>query len=65
MYFMLTLGSAKKSCDAQKTFVSTKKILQIEVNDAQQNYMSHKKICCGNKKNYVSPERRLMLTKYV
>ena len=65
MFFMLTLGSTKKSCDAQKTVVSTKKLLHIELNVAQQNYASHKKICCGNKKNYVTPERRLMLTKYV
>ena len=55
---MLTLGSTKKSCVAQKTVVSTKKIFHIEVNVAQQNYMSHKKICCGNYKNYVTPKKK-------
>ena len=64
MFFMLILGSTKKSCVTQKTVVSTKKIFHIEVNVMQQNYMSHKKICCGNNKNYVTPkEKRLMLTK--
>ena len=59
MFFMLTLGSTKKFCVTQKTVVSNKKkIFQIEVNVAQ-------KICYGNKKNYVTPKRRLLLTKYV
>ena len=40
---MLTLGSTKKSCVAQKTVLSTKKIFHIGVNVAQQNYVSHKK----------------------
>ena len=41
---MLTLGSTKISCVAQKTVVSQKKkIFQIEVNFAQQNYVGHKK----------------------
>ena len=61
---MLTLDSTKKSCVAQKAVVSTKKYF-TEVHVAQQNYVSHKKICCGDKKNYVTPKRRLMLTKYV
>ena len=65
MFFMLTLGSTKKSCVAQTTVVSTKKVFHMKVNVAQQNYMSHKKICCGDKKNYVTPKRRLMLSKYV
>ena len=66
MLFMLTLGSTKKSCIAQKTVVSTKKsMFHIEINVAQQNYVSRKKICCGNKKYYVTPRKRLMLTKYV
>ena len=65
MVFVLTLGSTKKSCVAQKAVVSTKKIFHIEVNFAQQKYVSHKKIWCGNKNNYVTLKRRLMLTKYV
>ena len=40
---MLTLGSTKKSCVAQKTVMSTEKIFHIEVNVAQQNDVSHKK----------------------
>ena len=55
----------KKILCCTKTVVSTKKIFHIEVNVAQQNYVSHKKICCGDKKRYVTPKRRLMLTKYV
>ena len=47
---MLIPGSTKKSCVAQKAVVSTKKIFHIEINVVQQNYMSYKKICCGNKK---------------
>ena len=43
---MLTLGSTKKCCVAQKT----KKIFHIEVNVAHQNYVSLKKIYSGNKK---------------
>ena len=65
MFFMLTLGSTKKSSVAQKTVVSTKEIFHIKVNVAQQNYVSHKKICRGDKKNYLTSKRRLMLTKYV
>ena len=65
MLFMLTLGSTKRCCIAQKTLMSAKKIFDIEVNAVHQNYVSHKKIYCGNKKNYVTPKRRLMLTKYV
>ena len=42
MFFMLTLGSTRKSCVAQKTVLSTKEIFHIEVNVAQQNYVSHK-----------------------
>ena len=60
------IGQHKKSCVALKIVMSTtKKIFHIEVNVAQQNYVSHKKICCGDKKRYVTPKRRLMLTKYV
>ena len=62
---MVPLGSKKKRFVAQKTVVSTKKTFHIEVNVAHQNYVSHKKIRCGNKKDYVTPKRRLMLTKYV
>ena len=61
---MLTLGSTEKSCVARKTVVSNKKkIFHIEVYVAQQNYVSHRKVCYGNNKNYVTPKRRLMLTK--
>ena len=59
MFFMLTLGSTKKSCVAQKTVVSQKKVFHIEVNVAQQNYVGHKKMCCGNKKNYVTPLKKI------
>ena len=53
----------KQTCVAQKTVASTKKkIFHIEVNVVEQNYVSHK--CCGNKKDYVTPKRRLLLTKY-
>ena len=37
--------------------VSTKKIFHIEVTLAGQNYVSHKKICCGKKENYVTPKK--------
>ena len=56
--FMLTLGSTKKSCIAQKTVVSTKKIFQIEVNVVQQNYISHRKICCCNKKELCGTQKK-------
>ena len=45
--------------------VNKKSIFRIEINVAQQNYVSRKKICCGNKKYYVTPRKRLMLTKCV
>ena len=51
LYAHIRLDSTKKPCHAQKTVVSTKKILHMEVNVAQQNYVSQKKICCGYKKN--------------
>ena len=47
---MLTLGSTKKSCVAQKPVASTEKIFHIEVNVAQQNYESHKKNVLATKK---------------
>ena len=54
----------KKSCVPQKTVVSTKKKkFPIEINVAQQNYTSRKEICRGQKKNYMTPKRRLMLTR--
>ena len=63
---MLTLGSTKKPCVAQKTVVSTKKKMSgIKVNVAQENYTSHKNVCCVNKKSYVILKRRLVLAKYV
>ena len=55
MFFMLTLESTKK-CVAQKTVTSTKKIFHTEVNVAHQNYVSHKKICCANKKTMWHPK---------
>ena len=58
---MLTLGRTKKCYVAQKIVVSTKKKSQIEISFAHQNYVSHNNICCGKKKNYVTPKRRLML----
>ena len=60
MFFILTLGSTRKSCAAQKTVVPTKqkKKIHIEVNVTQKNYVSHKKICCGNQKNYVAPKNK-------
>ena len=53
---MLTLGSTKKSCVAQTIVVSTKKMFHMKVNVAQENYMSHKKICCGDKKELWHPK---------
>ena len=44
---------------------ATKKLCHLDVNVAHQNYVSHKKICFGNKKNQLTPKRRPMLTKYV
>ena len=60
MFFILTLGSTRKSCAAQKTVVPTKKKkkIHIEVNVTQKNYVSHKKICYGNQKNYVAPKNK-------
>ena len=46
---MLTLGSTKKSCVAQKPVASTEKIFHIEVNVAQQNYESHKNVLATKK----------------
>ena len=34
----------------KKLLCQQKKIFHIEINVVQQNYMSYKKICCGNKK---------------
>ena len=60
MFFILTLGSTRKFCAAQKTVVPTKKKkkIHIEVNVTQKNYVSHKKICYGNQKNYVAPKNK-------
>ena len=60
MFFILTLGCTRKSCAAQKTVVPTKKKkkIHIEVNVTQKNYVSHKKICYGNQKNYVAPKNK-------
>ena len=59
---MLTLGSTNKHVLHKKLLRQQKKIFDIEVNVVEQNYVSHK--CCGNKKDYVTPKRRLLLTKY-
>ena len=40
----------KKILCCTKSCCVNKKIFHIEVNVAQQNYVSHKKICCGDKK---------------
>ena len=50
MFLMLTLVSTINCCLAKKAVVATKKKFSIEVNVAHQNYVSYKKICCGNKK---------------
>ena len=38
----------------KKQLCQQKKIISHRINVAQQNYVSHKKICCGNKKDYVT-----------
>ena len=49
----------KKNVVLQKKLLcEQKKKIHIEVNVAHQNYVSYKKICCGNKKDYVTPKRR-------
>ena len=59
---MLTLGSTKKSCVAQKTFMSTEKIFNIEVNVAQQNYVSHtKKYVVATKKIMWHPKKKFIV----
>ena len=49
----------------KKLLCQQKAIFDIEVNVAHQDYVSLKNTCFGNKKYYVTPKRRLMLTKYV
>ena len=62
MFFMLTLGSTKKSCVAQKTFMSTEKIFHIEVNVVQQNYVSHtKKYVVATKKIMWHPKKKFIV----
>ena len=51
----------KNYCVKQKKYVK----FLCEINVVQQNYVSHKNICCDNEKNYVAPKRKLMLPKYV
>ena len=46
MFFMLSLGSTKKYCVAQKNVVSTKKMFDIEVNVAQQSCETQKNMLC-------------------
>ena len=58
MLFMLTLGSTKKSCVVQATVVSTKKMFHMKVNVAQENYVSHKKMCCGDKKKKCDTQKK-------
>ena len=43
---MLSLGSTKKYCVAQKNVVSTKKMFDIEVNVAQQLCETQKNMLC-------------------
>ena len=64
MFFMLTLCKrcTKKLCAAQKN-VSTKKIFDIAVNVAHQNYVSHKKNMLWQQKNNVALKRRSMFTR--
>ena len=64
MFFMLTLGSTKKCCVAQKTIVSAKKIFHIEVNVAHQNYVSQKNML-WQQKTLLTPRRILVLINYV
>ena len=63
LYTMLTLGSTKNLVFHKKLLCLQKKIFPIEINVAQQNYMSRKEICRGQKKNYMTLKRRLMLTR--
>ena len=55
---MLTLGSTKKSCVAQKTVMSTEKIFHIEVNVAQQNDVSHKKDMLWKQKKLCDTQKK-------
>ena len=42
----------------KKLLCQQKEIFRIEINVAQQNYVSRKKICCGNKKIMWHPEKK-------
>ena len=60
MFFMLTLGSTKKSCVVQKTVASTKKIFHVElmlrykIMEPQKNMLwRQKKLCDTQKKTHV------------
>ena len=56
---MLTLGSTKKSCVAQKTVMSTEKIFHIEVNVAPQNYVSHKENMLWQQKKLRDTQKKI------
>ena len=58
---MLTLGSTKKSCVAQKTVMSTEKIFHIEVNVAQQNDVSHKKDMLWKQKKLCDTQKKKII----
>ena len=47
----------KKILCCTKNYCVNRKNISHKVNVTQQNYVSHKKICCGNKKNYVTPKK--------
>ena len=42
----------------KKLLCQQKEIFRIEINVTQQNYVSRKKICCGNKKIMWHPEKK-------
>ena len=58
MFFILTFGRTKKCCVAKKAVVLTKKVFHIDVNVAYQNYVIHKKICCGDKKQLCDTQKK-------
>ena len=60
MFFMLKLGSTKKSCVAQKTVVSNKE--NVKVNVAQQNYVSHQKNMLWQQKKLCDTQEKTQIT---
>ena len=57
MFFMLTLGSTRKSCVAQKTVLSTKEIFHIEVKRCATKLCESQKHVVTTTKNYVTPKK--------